>query len=40
MAAVNTLAPDMNLTAMDMKTYGEGIAVNEVLGLFAAQYWN
>ena len=39
-AAVNKLAPDLNLTARDMKTYAEGIAVNEVLGLFAAQHWN
>jgi len=39
-SAVNKLAPDLNLTARDMKTYAEGIAVNEVLGLFAAQHWN
>jgi hypothetical protein len=39
-AAVNKLAPDLNLTARDMSTYAEGIKVNEVLGLFAAEYWN
>jgi hypothetical protein len=39
-AAVHKLAPDLNLTARDMRSYAEGIKVNEVLGMFAAEYWN
>ena len=40
MAAVNKLEPGPNLTAGDMKPYAEGVLVNEVLGLYAAQEWN
>jgi len=39
-AAVNKLAPSLALTAKDMRVYAEGIKVNEVLGMFAAEYWN
>jgi hypothetical protein len=39
-AAVNKLAPGLELSARDMKPYAEGVRVNEVLGRFAAEYWN
>lgn len=38
-AAVNKLAPALNLSADGMKPYAEGIKVNDVLGLYAQQAW-
>ena len=40
MAAVNKLAPALNLSKRDMEPYAEGVKVNEVLGAFAAEFWN